>query len=115
MLVQRQRKDLFTARFEPAGRHQIGDGGGLFVLGVDLEQRLGPVALLGVDGVHLLADIGGADLGEGGGELLVLADHAVAEGEDVHATRGAHAAAIQSLRLWRDSIEPTACVCQMRE
>ena len=76
-------EDFCAAGVEDAVRHQGADVRRTLVARVDLDERLGPVAVPGVDGVHLLADVRSADRREGRCEALVLVDDAVAEGEYV--------------------------------
>ena len=88
VLVERQRptlraEDVGTAGIEHAVRSQGGDVRSALVARVDLDERLGPIALLGVDGLDLLADVLSVDRRERRREALVLADDAVAESKDV--------------------------------
>jgi len=80
-------ENVSAARVEHPGRREVRDGRRPLVARVDLDERLGPVRFLRVDRPHLTADVLGVDGGERRRELLVLADDAVAEREDVHARR----------------------------
>ena len=88
VLVEGQRpavraEDVGAAGVEDAVRHQGAEVRRTLVARVDLDERFGPVAVPGVDGVHLLADVRSVDRREGRCEALVLVDDAVAEGEYV--------------------------------
>ena len=88
VLVEGQRpalraEDVGAAGVDDTGRHQGAEVRRTFVARVDLDERLGPVAVPGVDGLDLLADVRSADRREGRCEALVLVDDAVAEGEHV--------------------------------
>ena len=84
MLVEGQRlavraEDLGAARVEHAIRRQSADVYRTLVARVDLDKRLGPVAIRGVGGLNLLADVRSADESEGCRKSLVYVDDAVAE------------------------------------
>ena len=88
VLVEGQRpavraEDVGAAGIDDTGRHQGTEVRRAFVARVDLDERFGPVAVPGVDGLDLLADVRSADRREGRCEALVLVDDAVAEGEHV--------------------------------
>ena len=88
VLVEGQRpavraEDVGAAGIDDAGRRQGAEVRRAFVARVDLDERFGPVAVLGVDGLDPLADVRSADRREGRCEALVLVDDAVAEGEYV--------------------------------
>jgi hypothetical protein len=53
------------------------------VVRIDLDERLGPVAAIGVLALHLVADVLGTDAREAAGEGAVFLDQPIAEGEDV--------------------------------
>ena len=88
VLVEGQRlavctEDAAAAKVQDAARNQGPDVRRAFVARVDLDERLGPVAVLGVDGLNLLADVRSVDRRERRREALVLVDDAVAEGKYV--------------------------------
>jgi hypothetical protein len=100
VLVERQRfagrasgrrgpKNLGAEGLERARGNQLVDSRRPPVVGVDLDQRLRPVAVARIDRLDLPPDILGVDGREGSGEFLVLADDRVAQREYVHAL-GAH-------------------------
>ena len=76
-------EDVGAARVEDVIRNQGADVRRAFVARVDLDKRLGPVAILSVDGLNLLSDIRSLDRRERRREALVLGDDAVAEGKYV--------------------------------
>lgn len=88
VLVERERdalllKDFGTAGLQEALGGELADVSGALVARVDLDERLGPVAIFCVDGLDLPLDILGVDPREGRCEVLVLVDDAVSQGEDV--------------------------------
>ena len=88
VLVEGQRltvraEDVGAAKVEDAVRDQGADIRRALVARVDLDERLGPVAVLGVDARNLLADVPSVDRRERCREALVLVDDAVAEGKYV--------------------------------
>ena len=83
--TRRGAKDVGAARVQAVVGNELLDGGPPLVLGVDLQQRLGPVARRGVDGVDLLSDVVGVDARERRREALVLLDDGVPEREHVQA------------------------------
>ena len=85
--ARRRAEDLGAARVERARGDEGVDRRRAFVVRVDLDERLRPVAVLRVDRLDLPADVLRVDGRERGGELLVLADDRVAEREHVHALR----------------------------
>ena len=72
-----------AARIEDAVDNQGADVCRALVARVDLDERLGPVAILGVDGLNLLADIWCVNRRERCCEAPVLVDDAVAQGKYV--------------------------------
>ena len=88
VLVEDQRlivraEDVGTIGMQDAVCNQRADVRRALVAGVDLDQRLGPVAILRVDRLNLLADVRSVNRSEQGSEAPVLLDHAVAERKDV--------------------------------
>ena len=82
VLVERQRlavgaEYLHAARVQHAARNQGTDVRCPLVAGIDLDQRLRPITILRVDGVHLLADVRRVDRRERRSEALVFTHHAV--------------------------------------
>ena len=108
VLVEGQRltvrtEDVSAARVYDAVRNQGADVRRTFVARVDLDERLGPVAILGVNGRNLLADVRSVDRRERCGEALVLVDDALAERKDVECRYTSRLRAVRT-RLRRAAI-----------
>ena len=82
-------EDVRAAWVQDIVRDQGADVRRAPVARIDLDERLRPVALFGVDALDLLADVPSVDGRERRREALVLADDVIAEGEHVERRGGA--------------------------